>query len=95
MALRPDLMRVTGEPQLVAVFDTNAIATACCMEAASGHQSLATRLVRTGRVPYFIAEHVPGEMDEHLDRGVSRTVSAGAAREPSTCARHGLRGRRH
>lgn len=66
--LRPDLMHATGEPQLVAVLDTNAIATACCMEAGSGHQSLATRLVLTGRVPCFIAEHVPGEMDEHLDR---------------------------
>jgi hypothetical protein len=66
--LRPDLMRATGEPQLVAVLDTDALATACCMEASSGHQSLATRLVLTGRVPGFIADHVPGEMDEHLDR---------------------------
>lgn len=67
-ALRPDLMHVIGEPQLVAVFDTNAIATACCMEASSGHLSLVTRLVLTGRVPCFIAEHVPGETEEHLDR---------------------------
>ncbi|SCF29530.1 PIN domain-containing protein [Micromonospora purpureochromogenes] len=66
--LRPDLMHAPSEPQLVAVLDTNAIATACCMEAGSGHQSLATRLVLTGRVPCFIAEHVPGEIDEHLDR---------------------------
>lgn len=52
----------------MAVLDTNAIATACCMEAGSGYQSLATRLVLTGRVPCFIAHHVPGELDEHLDR---------------------------
>ncbi|MDR6320057.1 PIN domain-containing protein [Actinoplanes couchii] len=75
--LRPDLMHITGEPQLVAVLDTNAIATACCMEAISGHQSLATRLVLTGRVPCFIAEHVPGEMDEHLDR-IARKIGVDA-----------------
>ena len=84
--LRPDLMHATGEPQLVAVLDTNAIATACCIEAASGHQSLATRLVLTGRVPCFIAEHVPGEMDEHLDRiarkiGVDVGVATGVWRD--------------
>lgn len=50
------------------MLDTNAIATASCTEAVSGHQSLATRLVLTGRVPCFVAEHVPGEMYEHLDR---------------------------
>ncbi|MEU5554478.1 PIN domain-containing protein [Micromonospora sp. NPDC047793] len=58
--------------QLVAVFDTNALATACCMEADSGHDSLVTRLVATERVPCFIADHVPGEMEEHLER-ISRS----------------------
>ncbi|RCG25926.1 hypothetical protein DQ384_30950 [Sphaerisporangium album] len=78
--IRPDLMHATGKPQLVAVLDTNAIATACCMEAGSGHQSLATRLVLTGRVLCFVAEHVPGEMNEHLDRIARKMgVDVGAA----------------
>ncbi len=78
---RPDFMHVTGKPQLVAILDTNAIAAACCMEAGSGQRSLVTRVVLTGRVPCFIAEHVPGEMDEHLDRIAGDLgVEMGAAR---------------
>jgi hypothetical protein len=71
--LRPDLVHVPGEPQLVAILDTNAFATASCMEAVSDHQSLATRLVLTGRVPRLVADHVSGEMDEHLDRIARKT----------------------
>ncbi len=63
---------MSSHPQLVAVVDTNALANACCLQAATGHDSLITRLVATERVPCFIADHVPGEMDEHLER-ISRS----------------------
>ncbi|SCF18975.1 PIN domain-containing protein [Micromonospora viridifaciens] len=63
---------VSSHPQLIAVLDTNALANACCLQAATGHDSLITRLVATERVPCFIADHVPGEMDEHLER-ISRS----------------------
>lgn len=79
--LRPELAWATGKPQLVAVFDTNAIATACCMEARSGYESLATRLVLTRRVPCFIADHVPGELNEHLER-----IARGQGLDPAVVA---------
>ncbi len=56
----------------MAVLDTNALANAACFEASSGHESLVTRLVQTGRVPCFIADHVPAEIAEHLPR-IART----------------------
>jgi predicted nucleic acid-binding protein len=66
--LQPGLALSPGCPQVVAVLDTNALANACCYEAATGFDSLVTRLVYTERVPCFIADHVPGEMHEHLER---------------------------
>jgi predicted nucleic acid-binding protein len=65
---QPGLTVSSESPQLVAVLDTNALANACCHEAGTGFSSLVTRLVNTGRIPCFIADHVPDEMDEHLER---------------------------
>ena len=64
---QPGLAIASGSPQLVAVIDTNALANACCMEAATGLDSLVRRLVQTERVPCFVADHVPGEIEEHLE----------------------------
>ncbi|MFE9205655.1 PIN domain-containing protein [Micromonospora sp. NPDC007230] len=63
---------ISGRPQLVAVLDTNALTNACCLQAATEEDSLITRLVATERVPCFIADHVPGEIEEHLER-ISRS----------------------
>jgi hypothetical protein len=69
---RPGLSLHPGWPQLVAVLDTNALANAACFEAKSGYESLVTRLIQTGRVPCFVADHVPREIEEHLPR-IART----------------------
>jgi hypothetical protein len=70
--LQPGVTLKPGFPQLVAILDTNALANACCLEARSGNMSLPSRLMETGRVQCFIADHVQDELREHLERIVTR-----------------------
>jgi hypothetical protein len=54
-------------PQLVAVTDTNALASRAANAARGGTaESLFTGLARTGRSHTYIGAHVPGELTRHL-----------------------------
>ncbi|MBO2461466.1 hypothetical protein [Actinomadura violacea] len=65
-------------PVLVAVTDTNALASRAWHAALDGRaEELFTGLARTGRSPTFVAAHVPAELELRLPEATTRSTEQG------------------